>query len=329
MSGPEQPVAWQEAAAPFFRLAREVINPVNGERPWHADSKDWMVVFSFAGQSVTLGDLRRAAYASPIREPEISKPDRELAAREAFQVLHPHENWNDLDERYDARGGYHPMQIKAFEVADAILNLAPVGGRGEGWRPIETAPKDGTAFMVWAGGYEWPEVVRWEAYSAEDAEEIGEPGYWTYAESLMADATDDCGSKHWTAWQPLPPPPQEQEEGSSQSQPGVSAVQQPASSSAQHSDGTPMPADFVEEVRERLAMIADGEHLRGKTTHFLGEIRSMDHIVRVAARCFGRPTLQSGDREGHGTERPVIAGEGSRDEPSSSNLNEEIQTNGS
>jgi len=50
-----------EAAEPFFRLAREVINPVDGERPWHADSKDWMVVFSFAGHSLTLGDLRRAA----------------------------------------------------------------------------------------------------------------------------------------------------------------------------------------------------------------------------------------------------------------------------
>lgn len=50
-----------EAAEPFFRLAREVINPADGERPWHADSKDWMVVFSFAGHSLTLGDLRRAA----------------------------------------------------------------------------------------------------------------------------------------------------------------------------------------------------------------------------------------------------------------------------
>ena len=70
--GEGEPVAWQEAAEPFFRLAREVINPVNGERPWHADSKDWMVVFSFAGQSVTLGDLRRAAVASPIRELKIS-----------------------------------------------------------------------------------------------------------------------------------------------------------------------------------------------------------------------------------------------------------------
>ena len=116
MSGPEQPVAWQEAAAPFFRLAREVINPVNGERPWHADSKDWMVVFSFAGQSVTLGDLRRAAVASPIREPEIS--------REA--VL-------DLVDSI-GRTFYRSLSDMAWSesratFADAILNLAPVGGR--------------------------------------------------------------------------------------------------------------------------------------------------------------------------------------------------------
>lgn len=51
----------EEAAGPFLKLAAEVINPVGGERPWHADSQDWMVVFGFAGQTLTLGDLRRAA----------------------------------------------------------------------------------------------------------------------------------------------------------------------------------------------------------------------------------------------------------------------------
>lgn len=56
-----KPDTYAEAVEPFLRLAREVINPVNGERPWHADSKDWMVVFSFGGHSITLGDLRRAA----------------------------------------------------------------------------------------------------------------------------------------------------------------------------------------------------------------------------------------------------------------------------
>lgn len=75
------------------------------------------------------------------------------------------------------------------------------------WRPIETAPKDGTRIHVWADGYEWPETVEWALYDEADAEEIGEPGYWTYSESLMANAVDDCGEDDWTHWCPLPEPP--------------------------------------------------------------------------------------------------------------------------
>lgn len=53
------------ALAPFIRLAREVVNPVEGRTPWWVDSNDWTVVFSFAGQYITLGDLRKAAAAFP------------------------------------------------------------------------------------------------------------------------------------------------------------------------------------------------------------------------------------------------------------------------
>lgn len=79
--------------------------------------------------------------------------------------------------------------------------------RGAGWRDIESAPKDGTKFMVWADGFEWPEVVFWQDYDPEDAEEIGEPGYWRYAEDLLDDATDSCEPDQWTHWMPLPPAP--------------------------------------------------------------------------------------------------------------------------
>lgn len=68
---------YMDAAEPFFRLAREVINPSNGERPWHADSADWMVVFSFAGQSLTLGDLRRAAALSPTGKVQLNTREGE------------------------------------------------------------------------------------------------------------------------------------------------------------------------------------------------------------------------------------------------------------
>lgn len=82
-----------------------------------------------------------------------------------------------------------------------------ISGELSGWQDISTAPKDGTRFHVWADGYEWPETVLWELYDEETAEEIGEVGYWTYAETLMSDAADDCGQDDWTHWRPLPDAP--------------------------------------------------------------------------------------------------------------------------
>lgn len=53
-----------DAAAPFLRIADEIVNATpdsDSYRVWLADSRDWMVIFGFAGQSITLGDLRKAA----------------------------------------------------------------------------------------------------------------------------------------------------------------------------------------------------------------------------------------------------------------------------
>lgn len=75
------------------------------------------------------------------------------------------------------------------------------------WQPIETAPKDGTVIFVWAHGYEWPEAVLYEDYSDQAREEIGEDGFWRYAETTMAEICTDCGSETWTHWQNLPAAP--------------------------------------------------------------------------------------------------------------------------
>ena len=78
----------------------------------------------------------------------------------------------------------------------------------EGWQPIETAPKDGTVFMVTGSDYDWPEIVRWETYDEAVAFHAGAPGYWSYAEPLLNDVTDNPGDEEWTHWMPLPPAPE-------------------------------------------------------------------------------------------------------------------------
>lgn len=74
------------------------------------------------------------------------------------------------------------------------------------WQDIETAPKDGRPIMVWADGFEWPEIIRWFDYDEESRLETGEEGYWHYAEELLRDVTDTC-CEELTHWMPLPDPP--------------------------------------------------------------------------------------------------------------------------
>jgi len=77
--------------------------------------------------------------------------------------------------------------------------------REAGWRDIESAPKDGSAFLVWADGFEWPEVIRWYAHDADLAEEAGEDDYFHYAEEAMHDQFDWEHEVEY--WMPLPPAP--------------------------------------------------------------------------------------------------------------------------
>lgn len=71
------------------------------------------------------------------------------------------------------------------------------------WQPIETAPRDGTVFFGIGPADRYPQAMKWETYSPEEAEEIGEHGYWTYAEDLIADV---AGQAEPTHWMPLPSP---------------------------------------------------------------------------------------------------------------------------
>lgn len=81
------------------------------------------------------------------------------------------------------------------------------------WQPIETAPKDSTNILVWADGYEWPEVARYELYNNHDIEEeSGEPGFWRYSDDLFADVCE-IEEGELSHWMPLPPSPRGKEDG--------------------------------------------------------------------------------------------------------------------
>lgn len=101
--------------------------------------------------------------------------------------------------------GAHARTLLA---AAAIRLAAPVGGRGEGWRPIETAePKNSERLMVATA--DTPPVVG-EAWWREDYD--GKLDLWWAGEGpgdYHADPIRDRNQRV-THWQPLPPPPQEQ-----------------------------------------------------------------------------------------------------------------------
>lgn len=79
-----------------------------------------------------------------------------------------------------------------FDTIDA-RNLCTLALRGldAEWRPIAEAPKDGTAVLAWAEGWETPGTAFWYL------------GRWRDGQ------TGKCIPTHWKPLGPLPTPPQE------------------------------------------------------------------------------------------------------------------------
>ncbi len=95
-------------------------------------------------------------------------------------------------------------RVKASALSAQVQDVAQ-------WQSIETAPRDGTNILVWADGYQWPEVVRYEIYDDPIVEaEAGEKGYWRYSEDLLADIMH-IDKDEISHWMPLPAAPAKQE----------------------------------------------------------------------------------------------------------------------
>ncbi len=66
------------------------------------------------------------------------------------------------------------------------------------WRPIETAPKDGTRIYLWLADEGFPVLGAWMSHEPDD-----DPDWYLF----------EMGTYRWlhdiTHWQPLPAPPKE------------------------------------------------------------------------------------------------------------------------
>lgn len=64
-------------------------------------------------------------------------------------------------------------------------------------KDMSSAPRNGTVFFGMSSDDRWPQPMKWEAYSPDDAAELGEDGYWTYCEELIADVAGGANPVKW------------------------------------------------------------------------------------------------------------------------------------
>jgi len=84
--------------------------------------------------------------------------------------------------------------VRALKASPSAI---PAGGEGEGWRPIESAPRDGTRILAWQDG---------DLYAVEWVYEAPDEGYWIArcGQPVVTPPTPT----HW-----MPPPPAPSQEG--------------------------------------------------------------------------------------------------------------------
>ena len=109
----------------------------------------------------------------------------------------------DIDDTLDDVSG-HPREAQSEAAAD--LPKPPV--TAEGWRPIESAPRDGTHILTFKRGVlsDYTHAARWIEGSRDDREEDDGAAAWreVWAHGRISEPTH---------WRPLPPAPPSGEGG--------------------------------------------------------------------------------------------------------------------
>ena len=100
--------------------------------------------------------------------------------------------WRELLNEYEPEGDAYLSTLDCINELTASLATHPVTG----WRPIETAPKDGTMIDLWFAGDAW----NWRMPGF-----VWRPGvnFW-HNEITHQSYNDGPGVTHW---RPLPPAP--------------------------------------------------------------------------------------------------------------------------
>jgi hypothetical protein len=125
-------------------------------------------------------------------------PREELARETVSRIIQ-----RRRDDLIAAKASTNDNDLRA-----AVFNVGMeiAGGIANAWQPFETAPMNEQKILATAIGYEWPEVIFYQIFDEDTAKEVGEPGFWRYADDLFADVADiEYGQ--FTHWRPLPAPP--------------------------------------------------------------------------------------------------------------------------
>jgi len=90
---------------------------------------------------------------------------------------------------------------KMFKRCAAALSR-PAPGWDEAWRPIETAPKDGTVILLWWQTCRTAAIGRWEVRGSHDGPSITYEGWKCHDDQVIPTNQNDC-----THWMQLPGAP--------------------------------------------------------------------------------------------------------------------------